>query len=103
MSLMAEMASVGPLSGRQAIAAATGSVAAVYGLAAGRIEAGRPADLLVLDAPQGSSAKDAAGALEHGDVAAVAVAITEGVVRFARSRNTPPPMRRVRVIDRSDR
>jgi hypothetical protein len=36
-------------------------------------------------------------------VAAVAVAITQGVVRFARSRNTPPPTRRVRVIDRSGR
>ncbi len=101
LSLMAELASVGPLSGRQAIAAATGSVAAVYGLAAGRIEVGRPADLLVLDAPHGSSAKDAVGALEIGDVAAVAVAITQALVRFARSRNTPPPTRRVRVIDRS--
>jgi len=63
---------------------------------------GRPADLIVIDAPHGSSAKDAFSALETGDVPAVAVAITQGVVRFARSRNTPPPMRRVRVEGRID-
>ncbi|MGH7906245.1 MAG: amidohydrolase family protein [Candidatus Binataceae bacterium] len=101
MGLMAELASLGPISGRQAIAAATGSVAAVYGLDAGRIEVGRPADLLIADAPEGSSAKDAFGALEIGDVMAIAAAITGGVVRFARSRNTPPAIRPVRVLDRS--
>ncbi len=103
LGLMAELASVGPLSGRQAIAAATGSVGAIYGLEAGRIEVGRPADLIVIDAPHGSSAKDAFSALELGDVPAVAVAITQGVARFVQSRNTPPPMRRVRVNDRASR
>ncbi|HTW88288.1 MAG TPA: amidohydrolase family protein [Candidatus Binataceae bacterium] len=100
MGMMAEMASLGPLSGRQAITAATGSVGAVYGLEAGRIEVGRPADLLVVDAPQGSSAKNAIGALEIGDVMAIAVAITQGIVRFARSRNTPPASRPIVVLDR---
>ena len=94
---------MGPMSGRQAIAAATGSVGAVYGLEAGRIEVGRPADLLVVDAPQGSAAKDAIGALEIGDVMAIAVAVTQGVVRFSRSRNTPPASRPVGVLHRDAR
>jgi enamidase len=99
MSLVAELSSVGPLTARQAIGAATGSVARVYGLEAGRIEVGRPADLLIVDAPLGSSATSALAALEAGDVMAIAVAITNGIVRFARSRNTPPASRAVRVYD----
>src|SRR5439155_16106674 len=55
---MAELSSLGPLSSRQAIAAATGNVGAVYGLDAGVLEVGRPADLLVVDAPVGSAAAD---------------------------------------------
>lgn len=44
---MAELASLSEMSARQAVAAATGNVAAVYGLEAGRLEVGRPADRLV--------------------------------------------------------
>ena len=94
---MAEMASLSDVTARQAIAASTGNVGAVYGFEAGRLEVGRPADLLVIDAPVGSAAGDALGALDVGDLPAVAVAITQGVVRFARSRNTPAPVRAVRV------
>jgi enamidase len=92
---MAELVSLGPLSPAQALAAVTGNVARVYGFDAGLLEVGRPADLLVLDAPQGSTAADWRGALQVGDLPAVAMAVTQGVVRFARSRNTPPPRRPV--------
>ncbi len=96
---MAELSSLGPISGRQAVSAATGHVADVYGLDAGRIEVGRPADLLVIDAPIGGSGADAFEALELGDLPAVAVAVTQGELRFSRSRNTPRPSREVRVLD----
>lgn len=88
---IAELVSVGPLSPEQAVAAVTGNTAAVYDLPAGALEVGRPADLVVVDAPQGSQAGDWAGALRRGDLPAVAAAVTEGQVRFTRSRNTPPP------------
>lgn len=94
---MAELASLSELSARQVVAAATGNVGAVYGLEAGLLEPGRPADLLVVDAPVGSRADDAFGALAIGDLPAVGVAITQGELRFARSRNTPPPQRSVAV------
>lgn len=94
---MAELASLSQLTGRQAVAAATGNVADVYGLSAGRLETGRPADVLVVDTPVGGRAHNAFGALEIGDLPAVAVAITGGEVRFTRSRNTPPASRPVRV------
>lgn len=95
---MAELVSLGPLDAAQAIAAATGNVADAYRLDAGRIALGRPADLVVLDAPVGSRADDWRGALTLGDLPAVASVITQGDVRFVRSRNTPPPQRPVRVI-----
>jgi enamidase len=94
---MAELSSLGPLSPEQSVSAATGNVAAVYGLAAGRIAVGHPADAVVLDAPIGSTAADAYGALAIGDLPAVACVVTDGVVRVTRSRNTPPPGRPVAV------
>lgn len=98
LHMMAELASLGPLSGAQTIGAATGSVATVYGLEAGRLEVGRPADLLLIDAPLGSAADDALRSLELGDVPAVALAMTQGVVRFAKSRNTPPAKRPAKLV-----
>lgn len=87
--LSAELVSLGGLTWQQAIASMTGHVADVYGLEAGRLEVGRPADLLILDAPLGSAGDTWAEALEVGDVPGVCVAITDGVVRFTKSRNTP--------------
>ena len=92
---MAELVSLGPLTPELAVAAVTGSVAAVYGLDAGVLAPGRPADLLVIDAPQGSTGADWRAALRQGDLPAVAAAVTAGEVRFVRSRNTPPPRRPV--------
>lgn len=97
---MAELVSLGPLTPRQAVSAATGSVTATYDIEGGRLAVGSAADLLVLDAPLGCTADDAFGALELGDLPAVACVITEGVVRVSKSRNTPPPVRPVRSVIR---
>ncbi|MBO0876946.1 MAG: amidohydrolase family protein [Pseudonocardia sp.] len=94
---MAELVSLGPLTPAQAIAASTGNVTAVYGIPGGRLRVGAAADLLVIDAPLGSSASDAFGALSIGDLPSVACAVTQGEVRLERSRNTPPPTRAVTV------
>jgi enamidase len=95
---MAELVSLGPLTPELAVAAVTGSVGAVYDLPAGVLEVGRPADLVVVDAPQGSQAHDWRGALRRGDLPAVAAAVTEGRCRFTRSRNTPPPKSAVGLV-----
>ncbi|ADB52362.1 amidohydrolase family protein [Conexibacter woesei] len=96
LHLMAELVSLDGLTAEQAVAAATGSVGRVYGLDAGLLEVGRPADLLVLDAPLGSAGDDWAGALQVGDMPALCAALTAGEVRYTRSRNTPAPKRPVR-------
>lgn len=95
--LSAELVSLGGLTWQQAVASMTGHVADVYGLDAGRLEVGRPADLLVLDAPLGSAGETWAEALQVGDVPGVCMAVTDGVVRFTKSRNTPAARRSVSV------
>ena len=89
------VAAIGGVDPALALAAATGNVAALHGLDTGVIAAGREADLLVMDAPLGSQAADALGALAIGDTPAVASAIIDGSPRFTKSRNTPPAMRPV--------
>lgn len=96
LHLIAELVSLDGLPVEVAIAAATGNVGRAYGLDAGVLEVGRPADLLVLDAPLGSAGEDWAGALQVGDVPGIGAALTAGEVRFTRSRNTPAPKRPVR-------
>ncbi|HEY7563416.1 MAG TPA: amidohydrolase family protein [Acidimicrobiia bacterium] len=92
MSWVASLAGVSP---EQAVAMATGNVASLHDLNVGIIAAGREADLLVVDAPQGSQAGDALAALATGDTLAVATAIIDGVPRFDKSRNTPPTARKI--------
>ncbi|HEY4276989.1 MAG TPA: amidohydrolase family protein [Conexibacter sp.] len=96
--LIAELVSLEGLPVELAIAAATGSVGRVYGLDAGLLDVGRPADLLVLDAPLGSIGEDWAGALGVGDVPALCAALTAGELRFTKSRNTPAPKRPVTIV-----
>ncbi len=89
------VASLGGVDPALAIAAGTGNVATLHGLDVGVISVGREADLLVMDAPLGSQAADALGAISIGDTPAVASAIIDGIPRFTKSRNTPPPVRPV--------
>lgn len=88
-------AALGGVDAASAVAAASGNVAALHRLDTGVIAVGREADLLVIDAPLGSQADDALGALAIGDTPAVATAIIDGTPRFTKSRNTPPPVRAV--------
>jgi enamidase len=99
LRMMAELASLGPLDGRQTVVAATGNVADIYELNSGKLIVGHDADVVVLDTPLGSQAEDALAALEIGDIPAVACVITDGVVRVTKSRNTPPPVKPVRLLD----
>jgi enamidase len=84
-----ELASLGGLAPAEALALATGNNARAFRLATGTLAVGQPADLLVCDAPVGSVAADALGAIARGDIPGISCVIIDGQVRVGRSRNTP--------------
>jgi enamidase len=99
MYTITHLASLTDMPAEWAIAAATGNNAKVYRLNSGFLKEGKDADVVVLDACVGGSKKNALDALRNGDIAAVGAVITDGVPRFVgRSRNTPAPMKSIRVV-----
>jgi enamidase len=84
-----ELASLGGLAPETVIALATGNNAHAFRLAPGTLAVGRPADLVVCDAPAASMANDALGAIARGDIPGISAVVIDGVVRVGRSRNTP--------------
>ena len=100
MYTITHLASLSDMPVEWAIAAATGNNARVYGLNSGLLKIGCDADVVVLDACVGGSKNTALDALRNGDIAAVAAVVTDGVPRFVgRSRNTPAPIKNVRVAE----
>ena len=96
---ISQIASLADFDVAELIAAATGNVAKCYGLNSGFLKAGCDADVVLIDAPLGGTKSDALSALKNGDPCAVGAVITAGVPRFVgRSRNTPPPIRKIKVI-----
>ena len=84
-----ELSSLGDLAPEVVVALATGNNARAFRLATGTIAVGQPADLVVCDAPVASAAPDALGAIARGDIPGISCVVIDGVVRVARSRNTP--------------
>jgi enamidase len=92
------LASLLDLAPEMVIGAATGNNARVYHRNSGFIAAGKDADIIIADAPLGGTGKTALAALANGDPVAVGAVVTAGEPRFVgRSRNTPAPIRNVRV------
>src|SRR5215210_9219156 len=96
---IAHLASLTDMPAEQFICAATGNNANIYRLESGFLQAGRAADIVLIDAPDGGTQSNALAAIKHGDIAAIGGVLTAGVPRFiGRSRNTPATTRRARVI-----
>ncbi len=94
---IAELSSLGGLKPEDAIAMASGNVDDVYGLNTGKIEVGREADFVIVDAPYGSCGKEALPALALGDIPGISMVIIDGEIRAGRSRNTPMSTRMAEV------
>jgi enamidase len=90
---MAHLASLGGVAPEIAVALATGNTARVHRLETGIIAVGREADLAIVDAPIGSAADTALGALAIGDLPGVGMVLIDGTPLIGRSRNTPPAAR----------
>jgi len=97
---IAHCASLTKLPAEWFICAACGSNARVYGLDCVYLAAGKAADIVLIDAPDGGTQTTALAAIKHGDVAAVGWVVTAGVPRFiGRSRNTPATTRTTQVVE----
>lgn len=92
------LASLTPITAAQAVCMATGNTARIHKLNRGIIERGREADLVIMDAPMGSVGKDALSAIEAGDVPAVTMVLVDGEIVVAKSRNTPPAVRKPFIV-----
>jgi enamidase len=86
---VAELSSLGGVDPALVWAAASGNNARMWGLPGGFLRVGAAADIVVMDAPWGSTAEDALGALSTGDIPGISAVVTDGVVRALLSRNTP--------------
>jgi enamidase len=97
LKTVAEMSSLGRLPATDALALATGANGRVLRREEGVLEAGRPADIVLLQAPLGGAADDALAAIELGDIPAISGVVIDGDLRALRSRNTPAAARAARV------
>jgi enamidase len=96
---IAHCASLTDMTPERFVCAATGSNARVYRLDSGFLAAGKAADIVLLDAPDGGTQHTALAAIKNGDIAAIGGVVTAGVPRFiGRSRNTPGTTRKARVV-----
>jgi enamidase len=99
LRMIAHVASLGGVDPEQAFCLATGNTARARGLEQGLLEVGRPADLVVLDRPEGGAGADVLETVNLGDLPGVALTMVDGVIRSRRSRNTPPADRLPVVSD----
>jgi enamidase len=97
LKTVAEMSSLGRLPATDALALATGANGRVLRREEGLLETGRPADIVLLQAPLGGAADDALAAIEIGDIPAVSGVVIDGELRALRSRNTPAAVCAARV------
>lgn len=93
LKTVCEISSLSGLAPEKSLALATGSNARAYDLKCGVIAEGREADLVVMDAPWGSAASDALGAIARGDIPGISAVIIDGKIQTLRSRNTPAATR----------
>ena len=98
LRVICHLASLSPVSAEQAVCMATGNTARVHKLPRGIIAPGREADLVIMDAPMGSVGSDALGAIKAGDVPGVGMVLVDGAVVVGKSRNTPPPVRKPKLL-----
>ena len=93
-----EMSSLVGLPAAQVWAMASGNAADALELNTGRIEVGKAADLVVIDAPLGCSRSEALAAVENGDIPGISCVIIDGEIRAMKSRNTPASTRMAEVV-----
>lgn len=85
---VAFLSSLGGVAPERAIAYGSGNAARAFKRPEGRIAEGDPADVVVIDAPPGSTGKDALGALRRGDHPSIRLVFIDGELRVNESHIT---------------
>jgi len=90
LRMIAMLSSLGDVPAEIAWCFGTGNTARMRDLDCGIIEAGKSADLIIVDRAQHAPGKDMLESIRQGNLPGVGMTIIDGVVRSHRSRNTPP-------------
>ncbi|KNZ43621.1 amidohydrolase family protein [Acetobacterium bakii] len=95
---MCQISSLAEIAPEIVVCMATGNSAKVYELNTGMVAVGKEADLVIMDAPMGSVADDAMGAIAAGDIPGISMVLINGKIVVNVSRNTPPAKRPAKNI-----
>ena len=98
MRTVAMLSALGEVPAEIAFCFATGNTARMRNLDCGLIEVGRAADFVLMDRPQHSAGNTLLESVRLGDLPGISMTIIDGVVRTARSRNTPPATKMAEVV-----
>ena len=98
LRVICHLASLTAIKPEEAVCMATGNTSRVHKLPRGLIAEGKEADIVIMDTPMGSVGADALAAIEAGDVPAVCMVLVDGEIVVAKSRNTPPGVRKPKVL-----
>ena len=90
LRLIAMLSSIGNIPAELVFCFATGNTARMRNLNSGLIEVGRAADFVFMDRAQHTAGKSLLESVQLGDIPGIGMVMIDGIVRCARSRNTPP-------------
>jgi enamidase len=98
LRMIAMLSSLGDIPPEIAFCFATGNTARMRELDTGMIEVGKSADFILIDMVQHAPGKDMLDSIHQGNLPGVGMTVIDGVVRSARSRNTPPATRLPEIV-----
>lgn len=99
LRMVAMLSSLGDVPPEIAFCFATGNTARMRDLDCGIIEPGKAADFVLIDMAQHAPGGSMLGSVHQGNLPGVGMTVIDGVVRTARSRNTPPATRMPEVVE----
>lgn len=100
LRMIAMLSSLGDIPPEIAFCFATGNTARMRELDTGMIEIGKSADFILIDMAQHAPGKNMLESIHQGNLPGIGMTVIDGVVRSARSRNTPPADRLPEIVER---